>query len=133
MYQFFFLRKTGTLEAQLALKTGELITLSEQELLDCSHSNYGCDGGVVQYAYDYIISSGLSSAENYPTTGSVGSCKHKRHKAVRMEDYYSITPYDESELKLAVGVIGMFDTHKILFSTIVLIDKFLCRTSFSSY
>lgn len=117
----------------MALKTGELISLSEQELLDCSHSNKGCDGGVVQYAYDDIISSGLSSAENYPTTGSVGSCKRKSHKAVRMEDYYNIKQYDENELKQAVGLVGMIDTRKISFSTMVLIDKFLCRTSFCSY
>merc|ERR550532_479616 len=47
---------TGALEGQYFRKTGQLISLSEQNLIDCSSSygNHGCNGGVVQWAYNYI-------------------------------------------------------------------------------
>merc|ERR1712071_265794 len=47
---------TGALEGQHFRKTGQLISMSEQNLIDCSTSygNGGCNGGVVQYAFNYI-------------------------------------------------------------------------------
>ena len=33
------------IEAANALYTGELVTLSEQEIVDCDELDYGCDGG----------------------------------------------------------------------------------------
>merc|ERR1712243_275531 len=41
---------TGVLEGMLAKKTGRMVPMSEQNLMDCSTQNSGCNGGVVQYA-----------------------------------------------------------------------------------
>ncbi|XP_066947856.1 digestive cysteine proteinase 2-like [Macrobrachium rosenbergii] len=59
---------TGTVEGANFIKTGKLISLSEQQLVDCSKENNGCNGGVVQWAIDYIKSAGgITSEDSYPT------------------------------------------------------------------
>ncbi|XP_050292840.1 procathepsin L-like [Anthonomus grandis grandis] len=97
---------TGTLEGQLAINTGNLTSLSEQELIDCNTATQkGCNGGVVQYALSYVIENGITSEENYPYVGEQKSCKSKRN-AVRADSYVNIRSYNETDLKLAVGFVG---------------------------
>jgi len=47
---------TGAMEGAYKLKTGSLLSFSEQQLVDCSHSygNLGCMGGLGSYAYKYL-------------------------------------------------------------------------------
>lgn len=55
--------------------TGELITLSEQELVDCDTRNHGCNGGMMDTAYQFIIDNGgIDSEVDYPYTGVDGRC-----------------------------------------------------------
>jgi C1A family cysteine protease len=65
----------GSLESQLALKTGKLVSLSEQNLLDCSdkvYNNYACEGGWTDTALQYINNNhGISVEEAYPYEGNV--------------------------------------------------------------
>lgn len=64
---------TGAIEGQLYKKTGQLISLSEQNLVDCSKSygTYGCSGAWMANAYDYVVSNGLQSTSTYPYTSVV--------------------------------------------------------------
>ena len=65
----------GALESKHALQTGKLTEFSEQSLVDCSKSNYGCSGGFMHDAFnDILISSGIRLNTDYPYVGSQQSC-----------------------------------------------------------
>ncbi|GER56176.1 cysteine protease [Striga asiatica] len=49
------------------IKTGKLMSLSEQELVDCGKYNKGCNGGLVENAYEFIKKEGGITTETlYP-------------------------------------------------------------------
>jgi len=71
---------TGSVEGAWQIKTGNLVSLSEEQLVQCdrSHDN-GCQGGLMDYAFQYIKSAGGITTEGaYPYTsgsGTRGRCK----------------------------------------------------------
>lgn len=60
--------------------TGNLTSLSEQELIDCDTTfNNGCNGGLMDYAFQFIISNGgLHKEDDYPYLMEEGTCDEKR-------------------------------------------------------
>lgn len=66
---------TGALEGAWFLSKGVLYNVSEQELIDCSESlgNKGCEGGVAEYAFQYVIDNNLTTDALYPYTASASA------------------------------------------------------------
>ncbi|EHA8587426.1 putative Oryzain alpha chain [Cocos nucifera] len=87
--------------------TGDLISLSEQELVDCdTYYNQGCNGGLMDYAFEFIINNGgIDSEEDYPYTGRDGSCDQYRKNAhvVTIDSYEDVPINDEQSLQKAVA------------------------------
>jgi cathepsin L len=71
---------TGTLEGLNFLTNKNLLSFSEQQLVDCSGSygNQGCDGGWPFWAMEYTAAKGIELEATYPYTAADGTCKYQQ-------------------------------------------------------
>lgn len=87
--------------------TGELISLSEQELVDCDRQyNSGCNGGLMDYAFKFITENGgIDTERHYPYHAVNGNCDpaRKNSKVVSIDGYEDVVASDEMALKKAVA------------------------------
>ena len=66
----------ATVESLNAIVTGELISLSEQEIVDCDDQGTHCQPGYIHKAYRYILrNGGIDTDDNYPYVGVQQECK----------------------------------------------------------
>ena len=102
---------TGSLEGQHFLKSGKLVSLSEQNLMDCSrkYGNKGCQGGLMDNAFKYIIENGgIDTEKSYPYKAHDESkCRFKTADVgATMKKYKNVLHRDVESLTKAVETIG---------------------------
>ncbi|KYR00655.1 cysteine proteinase [Tieghemostelium lacteum] len=97
---------SGATEGAHKISTGNLVGLSEQNLIDCatSNGNQGCDGGYMFAAFEYIISNnGIDTESSYPFTGQDGTCQFSTSNiGATLSSYQNVTSGSESALATAV-------------------------------
>lgn len=65
---------TGTMEGSYQIATGQLKSLSEQQLVDCDTTSSGCNGGYMNYAVRYGTNHAMCSESSYPYRARNGRC-----------------------------------------------------------
>ena len=97
----------GAMEGAHFLHTGQLVSLSEQQLVDCAKAfgNHGCKGGKMDKAFKYVLSvGGVETETDYKYKGEKGKCKAKETLFVGSIDGYKTVPKNsEMQLKAAVA------------------------------
>jgi len=100
---------TGAIEGRAAIATGQLASISEQELVDCDHNDSGCNGGLMDFGFEYVIGhKGLCSEVEYPytsgTTTKSGSCNSDScdHRFDAITSYQDVPSKNQEALESAL-------------------------------
>jgi len=101
---------TGSLEGQHQKKTGKLVSLSEQQLVDCSgkFGDLGCNGGLMDNAYKYIkANGGIDTEASYPYKAVDQKCAfNPKTVGANVTGFVDIPSKDENALQKAVATVG---------------------------
>jgi len=101
---------TGAIEGAWAISKGQLINLSDQQLVDCAngreYGSHGCNGGQMDGGFKYVIENGQCTETSYSyssgVTKSAGSCQ-KCSPVVHISSCSDVKPNDQISLKAAVA------------------------------
>jgi C1A family cysteine protease len=97
---------TGAMEGAIQIKAGGNVpNLAEQQLVDCAGSsgNQGCNGGLMTYAFEYVIKAGgIANQKDYPYTARDGRCNTAVAKPNKISGSKSLTD-DEDDISANIA------------------------------
>ncbi|KAI4332557.1 hypothetical protein L6164_017453 [Bauhinia variegata] len=97
---------TGAIEAANAIATGKLVSLSEQQLVDCDKKSHGCHGGWYFNSFEWVIKNGgIDIEDDYPYTAQDGICDPNKvpKNVVTIDGYKNATKFSEKSLFCSVA------------------------------
>merc|ERR1711997_1184176 len=102
---------TGSMEGAHFKSTGKLVSLSEQNLVDCSKKehNLGCMGGLMDNAFKYVIDNhGIDTEASYPYNATTGkTCKFSNSSiGTTISSFKDIPRNSEMDLQKASATVG---------------------------
>ena len=107
---------TGAMEARELLHrraggeaTAQILDVAEQQIVDCSEytGNQGCNGGLMDFVFDYVKAKGICAEEDYEYHADEGQCKADACKPVikagALSGYVDVAPQETSALMEALA------------------------------
>lgn len=98
---------TGSMEGAHFLKGNELLSFSEQQLVDCSKAegNNGCGGGLMDNGFKYFEKTLAELEKDYPYTAKDGTCSFAAHPKTKVEatTFADVKPQDMDQLMAAIA------------------------------
>jgi C1A family cysteine protease len=100
---------TGAIEGAFCAATGTLVSLSEQELVSCDGSEYGCGGGLMDQAFKFVMDNGICTEADDPYASGGGrspKCTPEQRRcapSVIIDNFKDVPGKDEAALKAAVA------------------------------
>ena len=96
---------TGTVESANAIFGSGLVSLAEQQLVDCVTVDDGCGGGMTYDAYTYLMSANAYLEADWPYTATDGTCTYKKSEAsdITLSSYVCVDPQTPAGMKVAVA------------------------------
>ncbi|MCH80817.1 xylem cysteine proteinase 1-like [Trifolium medium] len=95
----------GAIESSWKIKTGNLISLSAQHLIDCDSQSKGCRGGYLDTAFEFETSyaDGIPSEDDYPFKGIQQTCRDDFKPSAGLDDFHFVPGGSEQQLLQAVA------------------------------
>lgn len=96
----------AAIEGITQITQGKLISLSEQQIVDCDKQDHGCNKGYMEYVYNFIQqNNGITTESYYPYTGTQGWCQYNlsNYPATRINGFQYVPKNSEADLLKAVA------------------------------
>jgi C1A family cysteine protease len=108
------------MESKRFIKTGELLEFSEQQLVDCdTKKDQGCNGGLMEYGFQYLEKNPLELSKDYPYQAEDGECSADKKKGIvevekfvlkkKANEKYILSLLQEGPVSIAVNADKFFD------------------------
>ncbi|GIX65504.1 cysteine protease precursor TacP [Babesia caballi] len=93
----------ASVESAFRIESNANVSLSEQELVDCESTSNGCNGGLSDYALDYIRKSGIRSEDSWPYVAMDQKCTPHTGERYKITDFAGATGIDVAKRLLVRG------------------------------
>ena len=100
---------TGAVEGAHQILSGNLVSFSEQQLVDCDYGivkNLGCNGGLMDKAFKYLEGNAIATEEAYPYTATKGTCDTSAlsDATVKVASFVDVAVNDVAALKAQIDI-----------------------------